>query len=190
MVWFWPNPWYAGCFVLARVVRCVVRRVVSVRPRKVYDGCGSSVWWKKEQESMVRSGLGVGGVAKLRRKGVLFFNAAHQVKAIAAIGIVEVNPLVEIGDCCSCVHLHVFFPTKAQNRYKELFPNTHFILALYFSQQKKSCSLVLKVKKWDSLFFRVLAGTYITVYRAASALFLKMYQVLFLTRHIKWKQLQ
>ena len=28
------------------------------------------------------------------------------MKAIA-IGIVEVNPLVEIGDCCSCVHIHV-----------------------------------------------------------------------------------
>ena len=38
-----------------------------------------------------------------------FFNATHQVKAIA-IGVSEANPLVEIGDCCSCVHLHVFLP--------------------------------------------------------------------------------
>ena len=60
-----------------------------------------------------------------------FFNATHQVKAIA-IGVSKVNPLGESVDCCSCVHLHVFFPTKAQNRYKELFPNTHVILALYF----------------------------------------------------------
>ena len=61
-----------------------------------------------------------------------FFNARHQVKAIA-IAVSKVNTLVEIGDCCSCVHLHVFFPTKAQNRYKELFPNTHFYMALYSS---------------------------------------------------------
>ena len=59
-----------------------------------------------------------------------FFNATHQVKAIA-IEISEVNPLVEIGDCCSCVHLHVFFPRKAQNRYNQLSPNTHFYMALY-----------------------------------------------------------
>ena len=58
-----------------------------------------------------------------------FFNAIYQVKAIA-IGIVEVNPLVEIGDCWSCVHLHVFYPTKAQNRYKGLSLNTHFYIAL------------------------------------------------------------
>ena len=60
------------------------------------------------------------------------FNARHQVKAIA-IGVSEVNPLVEIGDCCSCVHLHVFFPTIAQNRYKYkgLFHNPHFYMALY-----------------------------------------------------------
>ena len=58
-----------------------------------------------------------------------FFNATHQVKAIA-IGIVEANPLVENGDCCSCVHLHVFFPTNPQNRYKGLSLNTHFYIAL------------------------------------------------------------
>ena len=61
---------------------------------------------------------------------VLFNNATHQVKAIA-IGVSEANPLVEIGDCCSCVHLHVFLPTNPQNRYKELFPNTHFYVSLY-----------------------------------------------------------
>ena len=44
-----------------------------------------------------------------------FFNARHQVKAIA-IAVSEVNPLVEIGDCCSCVHLHVFFPKKRKIR--------------------------------------------------------------------------
>ena len=60
-----------------------------------------------------------------------FFNATHQVKAIA-IGVSEANPLGELVDCCFPQHLHVFFPTKAQNRYKELFPNTPFILALYF----------------------------------------------------------
>ena len=61
-----------------------------------------------------------------------FFNARHQVKAIA-IGVSEVNPLVEIGDCCSCVHLHlhVFFPTNPQNRYKGLSLNTNFYIALY-----------------------------------------------------------
>ena len=59
-----------------------------------------------------------------------FFNATHHVKAIA-IGVSEANPLVEIGDCCSGVHLHMFFPTIAQNRYKGLFPNTHFYMGLY-----------------------------------------------------------
>ena len=59
-----------------------------------------------------------------------FFNATHQVKAIA-IAVSEVNPLVEIGDCCSCVHLHVFFPRKPQNRYNQLSPNTYFYIALY-----------------------------------------------------------
>ena len=68
---------------------------------------------------------------------VLFFHATYQVKSIA-IAVSKVNPLVEIGDCCSCVHLHVFFPTKPQNnRYKELLsPNTHFYFALY----SKLCS--------------------------------------------------
>ena len=38
-----------------------------------------------------------------------FFNATHQVKAIA-IGVSEANPLVEIGWLLWCVHVHVFFP--------------------------------------------------------------------------------
>ena len=46
-------------------------------------------------------------------------------------------------------------------------------------RKKKSYSLVLKVKKWAALFFRVLTGIYNTVYCAPSTLFLKMYQVLF-----------
>ena len=29
------------------------------------------------------------------------------------------------------VHLHVFFPEKAQNRYNQLSPNTNFYMALY-----------------------------------------------------------
>ena len=52
------------------------------------------------------------------------------MKAIA-IGVSKVNPLVEIGDCCSCVHLHIFFPKKRKIRYKELFPNTYFYIGLY-----------------------------------------------------------
>ena len=41
-----------------------------------------------------------------------------------------------------------------------------------YSQQKISCSLVLKVKKWAALFFRVLTGALHTVYHESS-LFLK-----------------
>ena len=58
-----------------------------------------------------------------------FFNARHQVKAIA-IGVSETNPLVEIGCLLWCVHLHVFLPINPQNRYKGLSLNTHFYIAL------------------------------------------------------------
>jgi len=66
------------------------------------------------------------------------------------------------------------------NSFMETFPgwiwNVHQKLYhIWFSitQQKNSCSLVLKVKKWAALFFRVLTGIYNTVYCTASALFLK-----------------
>ena len=59
-----------------------------------------------------------------------FFNARHQVKAIA-IGVVEANPLGELVDCSSSVHLHVFFPLKRGSNLKELSPNTYFNMALY-----------------------------------------------------------
>ena len=39
------------------------------------------------------------------------------------------------------------------------------------TQQKKLCSLVLKVKKWDSLLFRVLTGALHTLYHESSSLF-------------------
>ena len=73
---------------------------------------------------------------------------------------------------------------KISRRYPKWLP--HWSLT---SQQKKSCSLVLKVKKLAALFFRVLTGIHNTVYCAA-CFFFKMYQVLFSTRGIKWKQLQ
>ena len=61
----------------------------------------------------------------------IFFNTNTSSEA-PVIAIVEANPLVEISDCHSCVHLlHVFFPKKSQNRYKGLFPNTNFYMALY-----------------------------------------------------------
>ena len=69
--------------------------------------------------------------ALLKKYTRYFFQRDTSSEAVV-IAIVEADPPVYIGDCCSCVHLHVFYPTKAQNRYKELFPNTHFILALYF----------------------------------------------------------
>ena len=59
-----------------------------------------------------------------------FFNATHQVKAIA-IGVSEANPLVELTDCSNSVHLHVFFPLKRVSNLKELSPNTYFNMALY-----------------------------------------------------------
>ena len=52
-------------------------------------------------------------------------------------------------------------------------------LFLFFTQEKFSCSLVLKLKKWDVLYFQVRTGTYNTVYCAAGALVCSMYQVLF-----------
>ena len=58
-----------------------------------------------------------------------FFNATHQVKAIA-IETIEVIPLVEIGCCLWCVHLHMFFPWFAKNRYKEKLPIPTFIRVL------------------------------------------------------------
>ena len=48
-----------------------------------------------------------------------------------AVGISKDDPLVEIGRLLSCLQLHVFFPTKPQNRYNQLFPNTYFYIALY-----------------------------------------------------------
>ena len=59
-----------------------------------------------------------------------FFNATHQVKAIA-IGVSEANPLGELTECSTSVHLHVSCTEKPQISNKELFPNTHFILGLY-----------------------------------------------------------
>ena len=59
----------------------------------------------------------------------------------------------------------MFFPRKAQNRYNQLSPNTHFYIALYssfcafigitFTQEKNLCSLVLKLKVF---YFRVFTG--------------------------------
>ena len=60
-----------------------------------------------------------------------FFNGTHQMKAVAAIGMTKADPLAEINWLLWCVHLHTFFPINPQNRYKELFPNTHFYISLY-----------------------------------------------------------
>ena len=62
---------------------------------------------------------------------VLFFNATHQVKAIA-IAVSKVNPLVEISCLLWCVHLHVFFPTSPLISNKELSPHTIFIWVSIF----------------------------------------------------------
>ena len=59
------------------------------------------------------------------------------------------------------------FPTGSQSWVASIFNQC------LWSQQKKSCSLVLKVKKWAVLFFRVLTGIYNTVYCSARALFKK-----------------
>ena len=59
-----------------------------------------------------------------------FFNATHQVKAIA-IAVSEVNPLVEISCLLWCVYVHVFLPINSQSKYKGLSLNTNFYIALY-----------------------------------------------------------
>ena len=64
-------------------------------------------------------------------KNVLGTFSKWRIKKAIAIGIIKDDPLVEISWCCFSLHLHVFFPYIAQNRYKELFPNTHFYLSLY-----------------------------------------------------------
>ena len=48
------------------------------------------------------------------------------------------------------------------------------------SQQKKLCSLVLKLKRRAALYFQVLTGALHTVYRSASSLFLKCTSYFFL----------
>ena len=60
-----------------------------------------------------------------------FFQRDTSSEAVV-IAIVEADPPVYIGDCCSCVHLHVFFPKKPQIGYNQLSPHTHFYIALYF----------------------------------------------------------
>ena len=58
-------------------------------------------------------------------------NTTHQVKAIA-IGIFAADLWLKSVDCCDvCVYLYVFFPKKRENRYKELFPNTHLYMGSY-----------------------------------------------------------
>ena len=57
----------------------------------------------------------------------------------------------------------------------------HNSYCLVCTQQKILCSLVLKLKKRAALYFQVLTGALDTVYHESSALFLKMYQVLFST---------
>ena len=57
---------------------------------------------------------------------------------------------------------------KISRRYPKWLP--HWSLT---SQQKKSCSLVLKVKKRAALFFQVLTGIYNTGYGESSALLKK-----------------
>ena len=49
------------------------------------------------------------------------------------IGIIKADSLTESGGLLRCIHLHVFFPKKQENRYKELFPNTHFYMGPYSS---------------------------------------------------------
>jgi hypothetical protein len=69
--------------------------------------------------------------ALLKKCTRYFFNATHQVVKAIAIGVSEVNPLVELTDCSTSVHLHVFFPLKRGSNLKELSPNTYFNMALY-----------------------------------------------------------
>ena len=63
---------------------------------------------------------------------VFFFNATHQVKAIA-IGVSEANPLGESSIVPLLFTLHVFLPLKSAYNLKELTPDTHFYMALYSS---------------------------------------------------------
>ena len=60
-----------------------------------------------------------------------FLNARrHQVKVKAiVIGISKDNTLAKISWLLWCVHLHMFFFKKPQNKYKELSPNTYFYIA-------------------------------------------------------------
>ena len=61
-----------------------------------------------------------------------FFNATHQVKAIA-IAISKANPLAVIGWLLWCVHCtSTCFPSISLTSNKELSPNnTHFYMAFY-----------------------------------------------------------
>ena len=68
---------------------------------------------------------------------VLSFNARHQVKAIA-IGVSEVNPLGELTDCSTSVHLHVSLTNLSEFYVKDLLPYTHFYMALYYQFSDKS----------------------------------------------------
>ena len=68
---------------------------------------------------------------------VLFFNATHRVKAIA-IAVSEVNPLGELTDCSTSVHLHLFLTNLSEFYVKDLLPYTHFYIALYSHSSDKS----------------------------------------------------
>ena len=70
-----------------------------------------------------------------------FFNATHQERAIA-IGIVEVNPLGELTDCSTSVHLRVFLTNLSEFYVKDLLPYTHFYMALYSRFSYKSGTLL------------------------------------------------
>ena len=54
---------------------------------------------------------------------------------------------------------------------------------VFYHRKKISCSLVLKLKVFRSLYFQVLTGALHTVYHESSALFKKIYQVLFNATH-------
>ena len=66
----------------------------------------------------------------LKMYQVLFFNATHQVKAIA-IAVSEVNPVGELMIVPLLVTLHVTLPNLLHSNLKELTPNTHFYISLY-----------------------------------------------------------
>jgi hypothetical protein len=63
-------------------------------------------------------------------------------------------------------------------------------IILNHTQGKIPCSLVLKLKVFRLLYFQVFIGALQDSVWQEQLSFLKMYQELFLTRHIKWKQLQ